>query len=97
MLHGLTGEQGSNPMETHVVTGVWQWYWVGGVFKKFIQQELLEEPARSTFMQVLDLAARPSPGIHTLYVVNRHSGTLHPEDLYISRIKVGRQLKLTDV
>lgn len=89
-MHNLSDTHGERFANTHVVTGVWQWYWKGGSFNRYVQQELMEEPVLSKFKEVLSLAAKPSPGIRTVYVANRHSGMLKASDPYLPHVQVGR-------
>lgn len=88
-MHNLSDTYGDRFAKTHVVTGVWQWYWQGGGYHRYVQQELMEEPILSKFKEVLGLAAKPSRGIHTVYVANRHSGMLRASDPYLSHVQVG--------
>lgn len=94
LMHNLSDAHGPRFVKTHVVTGVWQWYWTGGTFHRYVQHELLEEPVLSKFRGLLALAAKPSLGIHTVYVANRHSGMMKASDPYIPHVQVGGALGL---
>lgn len=87
-MHNLSDTFGDRFVKTHVVTGVWHWYWKGGSHRQWVQQDLFTEPHLSKYKAVLGLAAKQSSGIHTVYVANRHSGTMRASDPYIQHVQV---------